>query len=260
MIKKEFHRFSRLGVYFTLGLFIASVSFSSCKKKEEEQTQQPTTTTPPPAPENPIPGFSDGKGTMVAVQSRNFQKVPFVGVQAVDIGLAVAVFYNSPQDATFLEAGKVQCEGDELKKQSNNSYAYTPGLTNSSGIDFSNGTVLWDVEGAGSVPAISRTNYNFFPNVGQMQSSSTVNRSKDYTLEVESMSNADSVIFMIGGILHIVAGGNTSYTFTAAELGTLNKGINFAQVTGYNYTSYPEGSDVYYYVNETVLTNQVTLE
>ena len=245
----------------SIGLLISSISLVSCNKKEDEVPTTNNPTTPPPAaPENPVPGFADGKGTLVAVQSRTFQNVPFVGTLPVDFGLAVAVFYNTPQDQTFLDAGSVSANGEDLKKQTNNSYVYTPGPLNQEGIDYTFGEVEWIVGGSTDVPAFTRTNYNGFPEVDQMVSAKKISRAKDYTLESQSVSGADSIIFMIGGILHIVSGGNNSSTFTAAELGTLKAGPNYAQITGYNYTFYLENGEKYYHVNETVVTEQVTLE
>ncbi|MEQ9063948.1 MAG: hypothetical protein RIE58_07210 [Vicingaceae bacterium] len=251
-------KYSRLAI---MGMLSMSIVFTSCDKKEDEEPTPTTPTTPPPAaPENPIPGFIDGSGTLVGIQSRTFQNVPFVGTVPFDLGLAVAVFYNTPQDQTFLDAGTVTANSENLKKQNNNSYVYTPGPTNTEGIDFSLGEVDWSVSGSTDIPAFNRTNFNGFPEVDELTSEKTIDRSMDYTLSSASISGADSIIFMIGGILHIVAGGNNSSTFTAAELGTLNAGQNFAQITGYNYTFYSDQGKKFYYVNETVVTQSVTLK
>jgi hypothetical protein len=250
-------------------IVIALLSFSffivSCNKDDDEVTPTtPVTPTPPPPPKNPVIEFANGNGTLSAVKTRSFQKVPFFGFIPVDLGVAVAVFYDDPTSGVFLDAGTVTCEsggtGEELTKQSNNSYAYTPGLNNTTGIDFSSGDVVWNVSGAGTVPTSMYSNYNYFPEVGMVTSETTVKKNKDYTLVVDNVSNSDSVLFMIGGIFHTAPMATSMYTFTAAELGKLAAGINFVQVAAYNVNIDNSTGKTYYYVNETVVTQQVTIE
>ena len=82
----------------------------------------------------------------------------------------------------------------------------------------------------------------------------------DFAMEAASISNADSVIFMLGGIYHIVAGFNSSYTFTKAELSTLVAGANFMQITAYRWDATVSNGKTYYFVNETVVTEPVTIK
>jgi len=245
-----------------IAIALLSISFSivSCNKDDEVTPTTPVVPTPPPAPSNPVIEFADGNGTLSAIKTRTFKKVPLFGFVPVDLGVAVAVFYDDPTTGTFLDAGTVTCEGSELKKQTNNSYAYTPGIGNTTGIDFSSGTAEWNVTGAGTVPQQNFTNYSYFPEVGMVSSETTINKAKDYTLISESISNSDSVIFMIGGIFHTAPQSTSMYTFTAAELGTLKAGLNYVQIAAFNV--YTDGSTgkTYYYVNETVVTTEVTIE
>ena len=237
-----------------------SVSFVSCDKDEEETAPATPAPTAPTTPDNPTVAFTDGNGTLTGVNSRTFQNIPGLGSVAIDFGLAVAVFYDDPSTGTFLEAGTVMCEGEDLKMQTNNSYVYTPGIANQEGIDFSSGDVTWNIEGMGTVPQIDYTTYIGFPSVGHIASDKELSRTADYTLEAASISNADSVIFMLGGIYHIVAGFNSSYTFTKAELSTLVAGANFMQITAYRWDATVSNGKTYYFVNETVVTEPVTIK
>ncbi|HAW52152.1 MAG TPA: hypothetical protein DCX54_07475 [Flavobacteriales bacterium] len=254
-------RNSNYPALIAIAILSLSMLTVSCNKDKDDTTPTtPTVPTPPPAPESPSIEFTDGNGTLSAVITRTFQKVPLFGFVPVDFGVAVAVFYDDPTSGVFLDAGTVMCEGFELTKQTNNSYVYVPSKTNTVGIDYSIGTVSWDVTGAGTVPPNNFTNYNYFPEVGKISSETTINKSKDYVLSSTSVSNSDSVIFMIGGIYHTAAGATSSYTFTASELSKLNAGINYVQVTAYNVYSDASSGKTYYYVNETVVTEQVTLQ
>ena len=248
-----------------IALLSFSISIVSCNKDDDEVTPTtPVVPTPPPPPKNPVIEFANGNGTLSAVKTRSFKKVPLFGFIPVDLGVAVAVFYDDPTSGVFVDAGTVTCESggiaEELTKQSNNSYAYTPGLNNTTGIDFSFGDVVWNVSGAGTVPPSTYSNYNYFPEVGMVTSETTVKKNKDYTLVVDNVSNSDSVLFMIGGIFHTAPKATSAYTFTAAELGTLKAGINFVQVAAYNWISDNSTGKTYYYVNETVVTQEVTIE
>lgn len=255
----SFYRKTNYPKLFAIALLCMSVSVVSCDKEEDEVVPTPTPTTPT-APGNPTVDFADGNGTLTAVNSRTFQNIPGLGSVAIDLGIAVAVFYDDPTTGTFLEAGTVMCEGEDLKKQANNSYVYTPGPLNQEGIDFSNGDVTWNIEGMGTVPQFDYTTYIDFPNVEKMTSEKTVDKTADYTLESAGISNADSVIFILGGIYHIVAGFNSSHTFTKAELATLEAGANFAQITAYRWDANVAGGKTYYFVNETVVTEPITIK
>lgn len=257
---KTLHYFNR-GKSIVKGLALMTICFAvlttSCKKNDDDDS--PSTPTTPTETDPPTPQPKDANGTMVAVQSVTVITVPGFGDQEVPFYTAVAVFYDDPTSGAFLNAGTVMCEGSDLTKQSNNSYTFIPSQTNPQGLDF-NGNIDWEVSGAGTVPTISESINIGFPSVGSVNSDSLIKKTEDYTLSCNFVSSADSIIWMIGGLIHTTAGGQSSYTFTKDELSTLAAGPSIAQVAAYRYTSSTTDGKNYYYINEDVKSKQVALQ
>jgi len=243
----------KMGRFFALAGLVC-LSVTSCNLLPDDE--EPTTST---QPDPPTPTIADGYGTLSAVKSVTFQDVPVVGLVEVDLGLAVGVFFNGVDYNTFLNAGSVTCEGETLEEQDNGSYVYLPSQTNATGIDFS-GNPDWNVTGSADVPAFSHTTNIGFPTVGEITSSSTVSNGSDYTLTVASVTGADSVIFMMGGVVHTEAGNATSSTFTSAEISGMGTGANFAQAAAYKIEEATYSAKNYWFVNEKVVTESITIE
>lgn len=244
---------------FNLGRFMVlagAVSFSiaSCNTNNNDDD---TSSDPSSSPTTPT--FEDGYGTLSAVKSVTYQTVPVVGQVEVDLGLAVAVFFNGSDYNSFVNAGTVTCEGESLAEQSNGSYVYTPTQTNPTGIDFS-GNPDWSVSGSGDVPAFNHTTNIGFPTVGAINSGTTVSSGSDYMLSVANVSGADSVIYMMGGVVHTVAGNVTSYTFTSAEISGMGTGANYAQAAAYKIEEGTFSGKNFWFVNEKVVTQSITIE
>jgi hypothetical protein len=81
-----------------------------------------------------------------------------------------------------------------------------------------------------------------------------------YTLTVNSVTGADSVLFLVGGIDKTIAGNATSCAFTASELSSLANGSTAVQVAAYTSTSETLSGKVIYYGNETVQSLITTVE
>lgn len=239
-------------------VLIGAVSFavSSCNLLPDEDDLQPETET---VPDPPTPTFTDGDGALTAVRTVTFQEVPVIGQVEIQIGLGVAAFFDNGNTSSFVEAGSVSLEGQSLELQSNNSYVFMPSQSSPEGIDFS-GNPSWSVGGAGSVTGFSYETNIGFPSVGSITSSETVTKGSAYTLTVASVSGADSVIFMCGGIVHTLPGGTTSYTFTATETDGLSAGPSYVQVAPYRIEEATVGGGDYWFVNERVVTQSVTIE
>lgn len=220
-------------------------------------TDGPDTVTP--AADPPTPSIADGYATLVAIKSVAFQELPGFGQVEVDMGLAVGVFFNGVDYNTYLNAGTVSCEGENLEEQDNGSYVYMPTQTNATGIDYS-GKPDWEVSGNADIPAFSHTTTIGFPSVGAISSGSTASASSDYTLTVASVSGADSVIFMIGGVIHTEPGNATSSTFTAAELSSIGNGTTVAQAAAYKIEEANYSGKNFWFVNEKVVTETITIE
>ncbi len=100
----------------------------------------------------------------------------------------------------FSDAGTVELKGVRLPKQSNNSYTFTPSLTNPTGIDLS-GDITWNVSGNGDVPA-----FHHMPLPQHSPALVAIAAVPTYLqirlhLTVASVNNADSVYFQVGSVV-----------------------------------------------------------
>ncbi len=243
------------GRYVALAVAVA-MSVSACNLLPDTDTDPPTND---PASNPPTPTFTDGDGTLSAVKSVTFQDIPGFGQVEVDLGLGVAVFFDNGNTNSFVEAGAVTLEGESLDLQDNNSYVSIPSQNNPTGIDFS-GNPDWSVGGAGNVGGFTHQTTIGFPTLGAITSSTTVSNGSDYILTVANVSGADSVIFMLGGVVHTEAGNATSSTFTSAEISGMGTGTSFAQAAPYKIEEATVGGGDYWFVNERVVTQSVTIE
>lgn len=229
-----------------------SLTFVSCSKDEKEEPQKEDQTA-----KNDVVVIDGSDATLVAIISESETATP-VGPMAVRIGTAVAVFYdNTP--STFLDAGTVRTEGNDLTKQSNNSYVFTPGITNPTGLEF-DGSPEWDVSGGSGFSAINHTTTITFPGIGNISSGGTVTRADGYTLTLTTISNADSALFHVGGVSKMLPGGTTSYTFSAEELAGLSTGTNVVQVAAVNYENQNIDGKSVWFVNEKVTSKTITIQ
>jgi hypothetical protein len=223
------------------GIFVAAFTLASCNKKDDDNTDPGDNN---PNTENPIPQM--GSGTLVAIKTQNITSTP-IGDITTTIGLGVAVFTENGFNS-FTDAGTVELKGNALTKHANNSYAFTPSLTNPTGIDLS-GDITWDVSGNGNIPAFSHTVNTAFPNVGAITSSSDVSKS-GYTLTVASVNNADSVYFQVGSVLKVLPGNAVSCQFTADDLSELSTGASIVQVAPIKISNADYGGKTFYFINE----------
>lgn len=215
---------------------------------------------PDPTSEPPTPTITDGYGTLVAVKSvTTFDPGFGVPVTEIDMGIASAAFTDGTNYDNFVNAGVVEVEGQELSQFDNNSYVFTPSQTDPTGIEYSS-SPEWVVGGAGDIPGFTHTVGINFPTVGDINSSTTVPSSGDFTVSVPNVSGADSVYFMLGGVIHIEAGNVTSSTFTEAEIDGMSSGASFAQVAPYKIESDIYSGKTFYFVTEKVVTQSVTIE
>ncbi|MFM1874902.1 MAG: hypothetical protein RL266_639 [Bacteroidota bacterium] len=241
------------GRYLSLAAAVA-VSVSSCNTTEEPPT--PTD----PASNPPTPTFTEGYGTLAAVKTvTTFDPGFGVPVQEIVLGLGSAGFTDGTDYSTLIEAGTITLEGEELSRYENNAYFSPTTQNNPTGIDFS-GTPSWEVSGSANIPAFSHTTNIDFPTLGNITSSTTIPGTGDYALTVSNVSGADSVWFMLGGVVHVENPGTTSSIFTEAEIDGMGTGANFAQVAPYRFEAATYGGKQFYFVTETVKTQSVTIE
>ena len=228
IMKKSIYTFKLIGLSF---MAILITSLSSCNKEDvlpdeivpEEETNDPT---PPPFPE-----LIGSDGTLVAIKSQSTQTTP-IGPMTVTVGLGVAVFYETGNMESFLDAGTVNLNSLGCTKQDNNTYVFQPSAQSPTGIDFGSG-VSWSVSGSANVGAFSYDPTISFPTVNAVSSGDVVNKANGYTLTTPSLTGADSVIFQIGDVLKTLPGNSTSCNFSAADLSGLATGTSIVQIAAY---------------------------
>jgi hypothetical protein len=241
-------------------LLAVTISFSSCKKDEEEE--DPTTPTAS-APANPIPAPAGADGALVAVHTATYIDAPFVGEIYQPIGLGVAVFGNL-SSGSFVNAGTVSLNSNNLAAQSNNSYVYTPSATSVSGIDLSS-NIDWNVSGGNGFGAFTASPSNEIPSGPKYSGATTIARTSAFTLSSSTeIISADSTIFSVisptNTLIKVVAGNVQSVEFSAAEMGTLGAGSGYVQITPYNYELQTLGGKQICLINEAVNTTGVTFQ
>lgn len=245
---------------FILLLIPTIALFSSCSKDDDSNNSTPTPSASTPST---VPVIADAHGVLVAVKSNTWTTTPG-GLFPFLIGTAVAVFSDIPGSSAFVNAGNLQCESNILTRQSNNSYVFTPSATAPMGISFSNNPT-WDVEGAGSIPALNRTTTMGFPSgIDSVSNGATIDKSNDYTLtSAGNITNSDSVLFIIAGsaatLSRTLPGNTASCTFSANEMGTIGAGNGIVQIVPYNIESTTTGGKKFYFVNEVVVSRSVTI-
>lgn len=259
--------------YLIATLLLIGVGFTSCKKEgctdstatnynpnatsddgSCEFDPTPTTT----APGSFTPNFTGEFGALIAVKTITSTTNP-LGTFDVEAGTAVAVFSTNGGQA-FLNAGTVNCNSNNLTAQSNNSYVFMINQTQPTGLSFGS-TVNWGATGADWQSFTGSTSQGF-ASISAI-TSGDVSTSSSYTLENSSISNADSILYAVygpsGSKVAIVAGSNTSHTFSASDLSGIGTGTGYVQIVGLNYDPQTISGKNYYFINETVRTKSVNV-
>lgn len=235
---------------FILFALAGVTAFSSCSKDDEEETPTPTATANPTASTYPSP--SDSDGNLIAVNSRST-----VSGFTITIGTAVAVFPDGSGNNN--DAGTVQADNNTLDKQPNNSYVYTPGTTNPTGITFGS-SIVWTGGGTTNVPTFTLTNNDGMPTVADINSGTTASKATGYTLSTTSISNSDSVLFILGDLSYIAGPNTLTHTFSSSDMASLGNGTNISSIAPYKMSSQTVSGKKFYLINETVVQQQVTVQ
>ncbi|MBP8823157.1 MAG: hypothetical protein KBH07_05905 [Flavobacteriales bacterium] len=243
-----------------LAMIASALCLAACTKEEPEQpAPDPGGSGTTPTNTSTTPTFNGSSGTLWAINTYSSQVVggfPF----EMESGMGVALFPSAADAAVLVDAGTVKLNDLDLTRQSNNTYISLPSQTNPMGIDLSSGTTHWTVSGANGVPAVDQTPSFTFPDVGEITSSTTVDRGSGYTLSANNVSACDSVVFMVGGVVKYKPSGTSSCTFTSAELAGLAAGPSLIQVSAYSYAHQVIGGKDFYFGKQTARTLGATVQ
>lgn len=227
--------------------------------KDDGSCEYATNNTQAPTVPTYTPNFNGTFGALVAIKTVTTSSTP-IGTVDTEVGTAVAVFTENSA-TNFVDAGTVNVSSNELTIQSNNSYVYQIGQSNPTGISYSD-PVDWSGTGA-TWPSFSTSTSQGFSTVGTITTGDP-STSSDYTLTTSSISNADSILFVIAGqngsVSMMKAGTETSHTFSSSEVSSVGAGTGIVQIVGLKYDLQNISTRDYYLINETVCSKTVTVE
>ncbi len=240
----------------TLGalFLLLAVTITSCKKSDDAAPDDSTPTPTPTQPAAPAPVTStpsDANGVCVASKINVTTAIPSTTfVVTVTLGSATSSFYSTAGSTTLDDAGTVTSNDSALVKQSNNAYIFT--AKSATGINYTSSS-KWNITGAGSIPAVSYT-ANGFPSAPTVPSVSSISKGAAYTLNTSPVSSADSLCYQITAgsksIYKIVAASQTSYTFPATEMATLETtDYGYVTITAYKFNNTTVSSKKIYFIN-----------
>lgn len=254
-------------VYFTLALNSCkkegctdptAINYNMAATKDDGSCEYPSPTPTPTAPSY-TPSFSGVYGALIAINTITTTTTP-LGDMDTQVGTAVALF-SEDGGSTFVTAGNIHANSNQLTAQSNNSYVYQITTSNPTGITFSN-NVSWTGTG-GAWPSFSATTNQGFSTIGTV-TSGNASANASYSLTANQVSNCDSVLFVIAGqgthVTKMLPGNATSHTFTDAEVATIGTGTAIVQIIGLNYDLQNIASKDYYLINETVKSKIISIE
>lgn len=242
---------SKFPVLFFLAL---AIGFTSCDKDTDDLIPDATPATQS-AP--PTPTISGADGALWAVRTVTSQNVAGMNID-VNFGLAVAAFSDGGDFNSLVNVGSVKVDSHSLTKHDNNSYTQIPSATDPAGIEFDN-SVSWEIEGGSGFQGTTTTMNITFPEVSAITSASTVSKSAGYTVSVDNTTGADSVLFLVGGVVKYVAGNATSCTFSASELSGVSTGTSVVQAAAFTSTPTTIGGKTIYHGREAVRSKTVEI-
>jgi len=237
--------------------FVISFLFVACVKDPFATTT--TNNSGTPATPNACP---NADGALWAVKSvTKQQSVPNVPAFELTIGIGVGFFTSnglSSATPTRVSVGDVTANSNTMDYMGE-TYITTPSASQATGIDWSNG-VMWEVTGDNGFPSFTHTPTNNFPTVTEITSGDVVDKATGYTLTCNTVTGADSVLFLVGGVHKTLGPTATSCTFTSSELSTVDNGTNLVQIVPYTYSSAVFGGKTICFGKEMVQQLSVTVQ
>lgn len=242
----------------TLFFLIISLLFTACIKDPFATTNNTTNSPSAPTP-NACPGAD---GALWAVKSITTQNVGN-GIPPINITIGTGVGFFSSNGISAnpmnrVSVGTVSLNGTDADYQGE-TYVTIPSTTTPTGISFSNG-VTWNVSGDNGFAGFNHTPNNTFPTASEITSGNTVDKANGYTLTCNTVSGADSVLFLVHDIAKTIGGNATSCTFSASELAGLASGTTFVQIVPYSMSSAVFGGKTICFGKEMVQQLSVTVQ
>lgn len=236
----------KLSTYTYLGLALCLTGFPSCNK-DEETPAQPTSNYV-----DPVGAISDG-AVLVTARANVANPVSVPGFPSLDITIdvPVAIFYK---DSKAVPVGGVSIDGKALELN-NNVYSLGQTLVSPTGEFYMYDSRNWSVQAGGGVSAFTYTPGRALPTVGVLTTPTDVVKGEPYTLSVNSVSGADSILYNVGGVTRTVGPRTLSVTFSGEETRNVQGGeVTVVQVAGYNIERRDGNGYPVYHVGEDVRT------
>lgn len=250
-----------------------AIGFTSCDKT----TTTPTTTTPTPTPNptptapTPVTPTPSGNywGVMVALKMKFSYTMPQLPMPvSLDTDMGIATFYSAAGSSTLVDAGTVSINGNDLKKETNNSYniTATTGMTPSS-LELGN-NVQWNVSGGGPISSFYFAHSGNFPNYSGTLPTD-ISKSKDLEISLgSSVTGADSVyVVIVTSSKQIIKAFDGSpapakATISASELGSLpavSDGSAYIQILPFKYSIQNIATKEYVFIKEQAVVGTVNI-
>lgn len=212
-----------------------------------------------PATPNACP---NADGAFWAVKSvTKQQSIPNTPAFEITIGTGVGFFTSNGLGAatpTRVSVGNATANGTTMDYMGE-TYIATASASQATGIDWTNG-VSWEITGDNGYPAFTHTPTNLFPTATEITSADVVDKGTGYTLTCNTVSNADSVLFLVGGVHKTLGPTATSCTFSSSELSGLDNGTQLVQIVPYTYSSAVFGGKTICFGKEMVQQLSVTVQ
>lgn len=238
---------------------------SSCLSDDSDPVSRVENVIPDDFTADMLYDYPDSEGLLTASQTVLVQSMLGVADSKTSSGLALAVFPEEAGGINYVRVGVVMCNERELSVQDKRVYAFEPSFSNTSGIDYSGGQAVWDVAGSENMDAFSYTATGFPAEIEFESNVRDINLNSDYTLEVNGVQNADSLIYIIAAdgqfVMKRTEASKTSVTFTAADFDPIkNSEKGLVQVTAFKLMPEDINGKRMYFVNAMNLNSLINFK
>jgi len=229
-------------------LLIIGVFIISCQKKEDED-QATVSAIPVPT----TPNIKAANGHFLA--QREFKSSPpYPNKEEGSVGV---YFYNM---IGLDNAGDVFCNGMKLF-----TLPYPGGGVIYGGDSNLNlkGNVTWHVSGSASVQPFSHTVTTGFPYISEIKGPDTLTKGMDYTINIDTLTPADSVVFEMHNLKFTAPGNVKSHTFSKNDFDFTNDFPGsfyptFITIYAYTHSAILVNGKNYYFKNSSLRTRNIT--